>query len=56
MIGSIHANGCSILEKNDYDVFEITNFSTDNLIEQLQDIEGIALRTAKLTKKYIREM
>ena len=50
MIGSIHADGWSILENNGCDVFEIKDFSLDNLIANLQDVDGIALRSAKLNK------
>ena len=50
MMGSIHSDGWSVLEKNGCDVFEITDFSPDSLIGKLQDVDGIALRTATLTK------
>jgi len=50
MMGSIHSDGWSVLEKNGFDVFEITDFSPDSLIGKLQDVDGIALRTATLTK------
>ena len=56
ILGSIHVDGWSILEKNSCDVFEITDFSSDNLIEKLQDIDGIALRTAKLTENILKQL
>ena len=49
MMGSIHSDGWSILEKNGCDVFEVTDFFSDSLIAKLQDVDGIALRTARLT-------
>ncbi len=55
MIGSVHSDGLSILEKNGCDVFEITDFSSDSLIAKLQDVDGIALRTAKLTKNVLEK-
>ena len=55
MIGSIHSDGWSILEKNGCDVFEVTDFSSDSLIAKLQDVDGIALRTAKLTKDVLKK-
>ena len=54
-MGSIHSDGLSILEKNGCDVFEVTDFSSDNLIAKLQDVDGIALRTAKLTKDVLEK-
>ena len=54
-MGPLHSDGLSILEKNDYDVFEVTDFSSDSLIEKLQDVDGIALRTAKLTKDVLEK-
>ena len=55
MIGSIHADGWSILEKKGCDVFEITDFSSDNLINKLHDVDGIALRTVKLTSNILEK-
>ena len=55
MIGSIHADGWSILEKKGCDVFEITDFSSDNLINKLHDVDGIALRTVKLTSNILKK-
>ena len=42
ILGSIHVDGWSILEKNSCDVFEITDFFSDNLIETLQDVDGLS--------------
>ena len=55
LMGSIHSDGLSILEKNGCDVFEVTDFSSDSLIAKLQDVDGIALRTAKLTKDVLEK-
>ena len=55
MMGSIHSDGRSVLEKNGCDVFEITDFSSDSLITKLHDVDGIALRTAKLTKDILEK-
>ena len=54
-MGPLHSDGLSVLEKNDCDVFEVTNFSSDSLIAKLQDVDGIALRTAKLTKDVLEK-
>ena len=55
MVGPIHSDGWSLLKKNNYDVFEITDFSTNNLIEKLHDVDGIAIRTAKLTTNILEK-
>ena len=54
-MGPLHSDGLSILEKNGCDVFEVTDFSSDSLIAKLQDVDGIALRTAKLTKDVLEK-
>ena len=54
-MGSVQSDGLSILEKNGCDVFEVTDFSSDSLIAKLQDVDGIALRTAKLTKDILEK-
>jgi D-3-phosphoglycerate dehydrogenase len=55
MIGSIHEDGWKILEEENCEVFEINDFSRKNLMEQLSDVDGIALRTAKLDKDILRK-
>jgi len=55
VIGQIHNDGWSVLEKNNFDVFEITDFSSNNLITKLQNVDGIVLRTAKLTKNILKK-
>ena len=55
IIGSIRQEGWSILKNKGYDVLEITDFSSTNLIEKLQDVEGISLRTLKLTSNILEK-
>jgi D-3-phosphoglycerate dehydrogenase len=55
MIGSIHEDGWKILEEENCEVFEINDFSKKNLIEQLCDVDGIALRTAQLDEEILRK-
>ena len=55
LIGSIHKDGWEILENNNFEVFEINDFSKKNLIEQLSDVDGIALRTAQLDEKLLSQ-
>ena len=55
MIGSIHKDGWKILEEENCEVFEINDFSKKNLIEQLGDVDGIALRTEQLDEDILRK-
>ena len=49
MMGSIHTVGWEKLKENNCEVFEITNFENSSLKKELADVDGIALRTAKLS-------
>ena len=49
-MGSIHQNGWKNLKQQNYEIFEITDFSKDNLIQELQDVDAVALRTAELSE------
>ena len=51
IIGPLHENGWEVFKKRNFDVFEITDLSKDNLIKELRNVEGIALRTAKLNRE-----
>ena len=42
LIGEIHPDGINILKNNEYEVVNITDFSDENLLKQLKDIDGIA--------------
>jgi D-3-phosphoglycerate dehydrogenase len=55
IIGPIHKDGWAVFKKLNFDVFEITNLSRENLIKQLKDIDGIALRTANLDSNIMKE-
>ena len=48
MIGQIHEDGWKILKQKNYDVFEITDLSKENLIKELKEVDAVALRTATL--------
>ena len=43
IIGPHHKDGWDVLQKMNFNVFEITNLSKNNLIKELIDVEGIAL-------------
>ncbi|MDC0194810.1 hydroxyacid dehydrogenase [Alphaproteobacteria bacterium] len=55
IIGPIHKDGWEVFKKLNFDVFEITDLSNSNLIKQLKDIDGIALRTANLGANVMKE-
>ena len=56
IIGEMHPDGWETLKKNDYKPYEITNFSKDNLKKELQDNDGIILRTAaNLTSDVLKD-
>ena len=54
MMGEIHEDGWKILEQQNFDVFEITDFSIDNLIKELKDVDAVALRTASLKENVLK--
>ena len=51
VIGEIHPSGWEIFKKVNFDAFEIKNFEANNLKKELQDVDGILLRTSKLEEK-----
>ena len=53
IIGPIHEDGYNILKNERYDFFEINNFKADFLKSKLHDVDGIILRTAKLSKNIL---
>ena len=53
IIGPHHQDGWDVLQKMNLDVFEITDLSKNNLIKELKDVEGIALRTTKLDEEIL---
>ena len=56
IIGDMHSDGWIILEKSNFEVFEITNFSKANLIKELIDVDGVILRTAaNLTSEVLKD-
>jgi len=49
IMGEIHQDGWEVFRKIKADSFELLNFEEDKLKEQLRDVDGILLRTAKLS-------
>ena len=52
-MGSIHNDGLVFLKNQGYEIFEITNFAEEKLKNDLHDVDGIVLRTAKLSKEVL---
>jgi len=55
IVGPIHTDGWDFLKKNDYNPFEVKDFTDENLIKELRYADGVILRTAKLNKKVMLE-
>tara|TARA_Y100001970_G_C14246531_1_gene868664 strand:- start:3121 stop:4089 length:969 start_codon:yes stop_codon:yes gene_type:complete len=53
IVGKVHKDGWDLLNENGFETFEIENFDQKNLIKNLQDVDGILLRTAKITNEII---
>ena len=48
IVGSIHQSGLNILKENNFDIVEIVNFEINSLKKELEEVDGIVLRTAQL--------
>ena len=48
VMGSVHSDGWDLLKNENFQCFEITNFSEQNLIKVLEDVDAIFLRTSNL--------
>ncbi len=53
VMGEIHQDGWEVFKKNNIECFEILNFEEQNLIKALSDVNGILIRTAKLSKNVL---
>ena len=54
VLGKVDQKGLSFLKENEFKVIEIENFEIQNLREQLEDVDGILLRTTKLDKEILQ--
>ena len=55
IIGPHHQDGWDVLQKMNFDVFEIKDLSKTNLIKELKEVEGIAVRTAVLDEEILSQ-
>jgi len=53
IVGSVHSKGLDFLKENEFDIFEVKNFETENLKKELETVDGILLRTSKLDKEIL---
>ena len=53
VMGSVHSDGWDLLKKENFQCFEITNFSEQNLIKVLEDVDAILLRTSNLNNNIL---
>ena len=53
IIGSIHQSGLNILKENNFDILEIVNLEINSLKKELQEVDGIVLRTAELKENVL---
>ena len=49
VMGEIHQDGWKVFEDNNLESFEILNFEENNLKQELSEVDGILLRTARLS-------
>lgn len=49
VMGEIHQDGWKVFEDNNLESFEILNFEENNLKKELSEVDGILLRTARLS-------
>ena len=53
VIGNIHSDGWEVLKKAHFKSFEIFNFDENNLKKELENVDGILLRTANLSSNVL---
>ena len=54
MMGKIHEDGWKNLKQQNIELIDITNFSKENLIKELKDVDAVALRTAALDENILK--
>tara|TARA_B100001123_G_scaffold450580_1_gene622129 strand:- start:4135 stop:4401 length:267 start_codon:yes stop_codon:yes gene_type:complete len=54
IIGEINEAGPKILKQKNFDIVNIPDFSKENLINKICDVEAIVLRTSELTQDILQ--
>ena len=55
VMGEIHPDGWQILKNVNFNCFEITDFKESNLLKELENVDGILLRTSQLNKDLLSQ-
>ena len=55
IVGEIHPCGYEVFDKNNIEYFVTNNIDENHLIEKLQDVDGIVVRTAKINKNILSQ-
>ena len=53
IMGEIHEDGWKVFKDNNLESFEILNFEENNLKKELNEVDAILLRTAKLSNEVL---
>ena len=53
VMGEIHSDGLKVLENNNLEYFEISDFEQNNLKKDLENVDGIIIRTANLNSEVL---
>ena len=53
VMGEIHSDGLKVLEKHNLEYFEISDFEENNLKKNLENVDGIIIRTANLNSEVL---
>lgn len=54
IVGPIHEKGMKILQNEKFDIVEVNDIESSNLQKELQDVDGIVLRTAHLSNNVLK--
>lgn len=55
LLGEIHKDGTKILSNSKFEFNLVSDFSNENLIKELSNVDAIAIRTAKLPNNVLQE-
>ena len=55
LMGSIHPDGLEIFKKKRVDTIDLINFDFPSLQKNLAEVDGIVIRTSKLTSDILSE-
>ena len=56
IMGKIHPDGLEVFKNNNISFIDLESFDKDYLIENLKNVDGIVLRTARLDKDILKEL